>query len=57
MSFNRPNEQRWAEYCLLEAVLIFRKAGFTLWYLLKLAAKMWEHPHKESAKVLMHDER
>ena len=51
MPFSRPSEQKCAEHYLLDAVLMFKQHDFNLWYVLKLAARMWEHPHEESVRL------
>ena len=51
MPFDRPSERKCAEHYLLDAVLMFRHAGFNLKDLLELAEKMWERPHEEAVRL------
>jgi len=40
-----------AEHHLISAVLMFRRAGFSMLDLLGLAARFWMHPHEESTRI------
>lgn len=49
--FHREVERKTAEYHLLEAVSMFKQAGFPDWYVIKMLGDFWNNTHEQRVRI------
>lgn len=52
LTWDRPVTEKLAHRRLLTAILMYKKAGMTLWVFIKLVAKIWENTDEELREVI-----